>query len=178
MVVVVNVVAGGDLKHEIDLDSLEEDIIRQVQHVKKQKSGLNIYISKESPLLILYRSGKYMITGAGEVAEAECILKELTDILSGLGLDIDPSFSVYNIVFKSSIPYQIDLEKLVLILGLENAEYEPEQSPFLVYRPEGYECVITIASSGKCVINGTTDVSIAREAVEDLEAIIGNNLSE
>jgi transcription initiation factor TFIID TATA-box-binding protein len=176
MLVVVNVVAGGDLKHELDLESLQEDVNSLVYDAENHLTGLNVYISKDSPLLMLYRSGKYMITGAGGVAEAESVLEELTRILYNLGLDIDPSFSVYNVVFKSSISYQVDLDKLVLILGFENSEYEPEQSPFLVYRPEEHECVITIANSGMCVINGTTDATIARAAIKDLESIIESRL--
>lgn len=179
MVQVVNVVGGGDLGRELDLHTLSQDLADQVYKVEQEKSGLHIYPYEDSPLVILYRSGKYMITGAKEVSEAESTYEGFLDSLSSLGIDIySPTFEVYNLVFKASIPYEVNLEKLVLILGFERSEYEPEQSPFLVYRPKDYDCVVTISSSGECVINGTTDVATARNVARDLESIIKEEFGE
>lgn len=172
MVTAVNLVGGGDINRELDVDVLADDIAAQVHNVEQKQSGLYLNISEKSPLIMLYRSGKYVITGATKEIEAKSTLEDLCSELFRLGINVDPSFSVYNIVFQSSIPYQIDLEKLLMILGLENSEYEPEQSPFLVYRPEDYECVITIANSGKCVINGVTDSATANEAIEHIKSMI------
>jgi transcription initiation factor TFIID TATA-box-binding protein len=60
---------------------------------------------------------------------------------------------VENIVAFAVLNIQISLNKLVD--SMENAEYEPEQFPGLVYRSKNPRAAALIFSSGKIVCTGT-----------------------
>jgi len=57
-------------------------------------------------------------------------------------------------------------------LGLDRTEYEPEQFPGLIYRPERHECVILIFGSGKVVLTGCESSDAAQRALDDLLTVI------
>lgn len=171
MVQVVNVVAGGELGREFALQELATDLSKYTYDISRHEHVLYIKIEDDLPLIMLYRTGKYVITGAESVSAAASAKKLLIKMLSEMGIDdIESSFEIYNIVCTGDLQYDIDLEAASLNLGLENTEYEPEQSPFLIYRLENHDCVITIASSGRCVINGITSIDQAREAFGQLNS--------
>ncbi|WP_210423545.1 TATA-box-binding protein [Halorussus marinus] len=67
----------------------------------------------------------------------------------------------------------LDLERLVLKLGLEQTEYEPEQFPALIYRPPELDVTLLVFSSGKIIIGGTMSEATAREAIDHLRAHLG-----
>lgn len=176
MIEIVNVVGGGDLYREIDLDNVVEDI--STYSVDRKVNGLYIKIEEDSPLIILYTSGKYVITGARNLVELRLAYNQLIELFSEIGLeDVKPSFNIYNIVHKCDFGRSYDLEKLQLVFGFEQTEYEPEQSPFLVYRPDAYDCVITISSSGKSVINGVTSPSIAEDVFKYVKSHLDGELT-
>jgi len=58
----------------------------------------------------------------------------------------------------------VSLNALSIGLGLEVTEYEPEQFPGLVYRPEGIGAVLLVFANGKLVITGAKDVAETTEA--------------
>ena len=75
----------------------------------------------------------------------------------------------------SGMERPLNLSALVVGLGLEVTEYEPEQFPGLVYHPDDYACVLLIFASGKVVITGAQEVDSAeaafatfRESIETL----------
>jgi transcription initiation factor TFIID TATA-box-binding protein len=57
---------------------------------------------------------------------------------------------------------------VVVALGLDQTEYEPEQHPALIYRPDDPAVVLLVVSSGKLVITGTTDPTPAATALTNL----------
>ena len=171
MVEVVNVVAGGDLRKELDLDRLEEDLFTHM--LDRKHNGLYIKRQDNSPLIILYRSGKYVITGASSITKSRTEKNGLINMLNDLGIRIiEPTFSIYNLVCRGDLGQTLDLEKLHLIIGFEKTEYEPEQSPFMIYRSDKHDCVITISSSGKSVINGVKSLSAAEESFRYLKSLL------
>lgn len=171
MIEIVNVVSGGDLHQEIDLDTLAHNL--SVHSIDRKDTGLFIKIDDDSPLTIVYRTGKYVITGARSVSDSRLEKEKFVNILYGIGIEIvEPSFGIYNRVYKGDLGEEYDLLKIQLALGFEQVEYEPEQSPFLIYRPDTYDCVMTISSSGKLVISGVKSPSVAEEAFEHLITLL------
>jgi hypothetical protein len=63
-------------------------------------------------------------------------------------------------------------------LGLDQAEYEPEQHPALIYRPEDPAVVVLVFSSGKLVITGMTDPTPAHTALTELADQLPPSASE
>jgi transcription initiation factor TFIID TATA-box-binding protein len=70
-----------------------------------------------------------------------------------LDFDYEPRVEVSNVVATADIGTEIPLESLMIHLGMEDTEYEPEQFPGLIYREAGY--VTLIFASGKFLTEGT-----------------------
>lgn len=71
-------------------------------------------------------------------------------------------------VFTGDLNRNIDLATFGMYVGLENTEYEPEQAPFLIYRSTNPKGVMTIASTGKMVINGVRSKGVAEHLFEEM----------
>lgn len=124
---------------------------------------------ESSALITLYRTGSYHIVGV----DSEQALFEARDaflaLIRGVGLDVpcekEPC-TVRNIVTTTSIGKPVNLNALAIGLGLEQVEYEPEQFPGLVYRPEEMDAVVLVFGSGKLVITGVTSIEDAERVRE------------
>jgi transcription initiation factor TFIID TATA-box-binding protein len=154
MVQIVNILATGNIGKEIDLNQLSTDLAYS-EYDPSSFPGL-VFKTPNMGTILLFSSGKYSATGV----ESEESLRELEDKLFnelrdlGISLKEASRASVRNIVCTGDIDRDLNLSHLSVHLGVTNIEYEPEQSPFLVYRPKSENCVMTIASTGKTVITG------------------------
>ncbi len=70
---------------------------------------------------------------------------------------------VENVVASVTLNQRIDLE--LITKNLENAEYEPEQFPGLVYHLDEPKAAALIFGSGKIVCTGTKSVEEAKRAI-------------
>ena len=169
----VNVVATGDLNRELDLDGLYQDLdLMVVDYSPETFPGIKIQISSEGATILLFKSGKFTVTGGSSQNEIRQATDSLRDRLSELGiLDINENLQtkIVNLVYSGEIELNISLELLLTVLGFDNTEYEPEISPFVVYRPKNIDCVITISGSGKVVITGTTEERVAKSGLNEIE---------
>ena len=81
---------------------------------------------------------------------------------------------VENIVASTTFAEKLDLD--MIAQSLEDAEYEPEQFPGLVYRVKEPRVVMLLFGYGKIVCTGgrnTEDVSIAVEKVSEKLSSMG-----
>jgi len=166
---IVNIVARGHLGREIDLSELEKDISTDEVYIKGP--GLYFKLEKDSPTITLARSGKYIITGCSSVDELNKERERALDYLYSIDLldeSRDQSFDIVNVVstYFSNIP--LNLNSLVIQLGLEETEYEPEQFPGMIYRPSKYDVVFLIFASGKVVITGASSIEDAKKSTKCL----------
>ena len=171
MVSVENVVASGSLGIELDLVTVAREFSEVVDYDPEKYPGAYFRLDDSSPLITVYRTGKYIITGAGSTDEASATRSEFLRLLtyhSILPKAEDEWYKIQNYVCMEDLGQQLDLSALAIGLGLEFTEYEPEQFPGLVYRPTDHDCVMLIFGSGKVIITGTTDVDSAEEAVTGL----------
>lgn len=86
---------------------------------------------------------------------------------------VEVTFAVKNVVVVGDLEQTVDLNRLAIQFGLERVEYEPEQFPGMVYRPDEMESVFLIFSSGRVVIPGTSSVEGAFDAFDWLAEQIG-----
>lgn len=166
----VNVVGSGDLNRELDLEVLQVDLndFKTVSSKGDSSKRLIIKFDEEIGTITLFRSGKYNIMGSSSVKDLYESNEIFLEILSDLGMSIDASeISIVNYVFSVNMSADIDLSELKSKLGT-NAEYEPEQNPFITYRPDHINCTITISNSGKCVVNTPVGEDSVQQAVEHL----------
>jgi transcription initiation factor TFIID TATA-box-binding protein len=75
---------------------------------------------------------------------------------------------VQNIVASSNLESPINLASVVITLGLERVEYEPEVFPGLVYRMDNPKVVILLFGSGRLVCTGARKPEDVGVAVEKL----------
>lgn len=170
MVSVENVVASGSLGIEIDLEAVAEELSEIVDYDPEKYPGAYFRFDESAPLITVYRTGKYIITGAGSEEEASATRTKFLQLLADHNIlpeTEDEWYSIQNYVCMADIGRQLNLSALAIGLGLEVTEYEPEQFPGLVYRPTEHSCVMLVFGSGKVIITGATDVDSAEEAIAD-----------
>ena len=77
-----------------------------------------------------------------------------------------PEVIVENIVASTSFADKLDLD--VIAQSLEEAEYEPEQFPGLVYRIKDPKVAMLLFGSGKIVCTGARQIEDVSKAVDKL----------
>lgn len=171
MVSIVNMVGAGILGVELNLSSVAEDIrATDVNYDEENYPGLYLQLKDSLPKVTLYRTGSYHISGATSKEELLDARRVLIHRLSELGLELDEEheFSVRNVVCVADVDDSLDLNALTLHFGMENIEYEPEQFPGLVYRPDSFDAVVLLFASGKAVITGASDTTVAEKVFESV----------
>ena len=172
MVTIVNAVGSGDLGVELDLQNLGTDLsVPSTEYDPSNYHGLYVRLVEGGPLITVYQSGKYIISGCSSLQELETTNEEFISKIAELGIcdrSIDTGFTLQNVVCTEKLSSAVDLSTLAVGLGLETVEYEPEQFPGLVYRPPGTGAVILVFTNGKVVITGASDVTVAEDAFTEL----------
>jgi transcription initiation factor TFIID TATA-box-binding protein len=165
MVKIVNVVASGALDVELDLERLADDIGEPVARYDPDKyPGMYLRFEEDAPLITVYRTGKFIITGADSEEESYSLRKRFLNLFSDMDVIEGPEdecFSIQNYVCTAELGQNLNLNALVISLGLEKTEYEPEQFPGLIYRPDNRNCVILVFATGNVVITGSKQISDA-----------------
>jgi transcription initiation factor TFIID TATA-box-binding protein len=152
---IVNVVGSGDLKRELDLQALAADLDLPEAEYNADMNALLLRFTQNGPLTILYSSGKYIVRGGSERGNLDQANRQLLSTLSELGISYEnPAFDVRNLVCVCDTGIEVNLNHLMVDIGLENVEFEPEQFPGLVFHPTDHDCVALIFSSGKIIITG------------------------
>ncbi|MDG5761897.1 TATA-box-binding protein [Natronococcus sp. A-GB1] len=173
-VTIANVVGSGDLHVELDLAALEEDLSTPyLEYDPSNYHGLYVRLEEGGPLITVYRSGKYIISGSSSYEELDVTNEGLLANMCDLGIlaqGCDTGFGVQNVVCTATLGEELNLNALSIGLGLESTEYEPEQFPGLIYRPPEVGAVLLVFANGKVVITGAQDVDIAEKAFGHLRS--------
>ncbi len=167
---IVNAVGGGDLQEEVDLDELYQTISGdEVRYDPEYWPGLYIRFTSDSPAILVFRTGKYNIAGADSVEELLDVNEQFLTRLQELDIGKNHSeFEIRNLVFLGSYSRELNLDQIVVALGLENAEYEPEQFPGVLYKPDGVQGTFLIFRNGKVILTGAIRQDASNSAFEDL----------
>lgn len=172
MVQIVNAVGSGALATEFDLEQVSRALGPVAEYDPEKYPGMYLRLSDDEPLITVYRTGKYIVTGAESEAELHRVRDQFLTLLSDeqiLTSTTDDGFAVQNLVCTAELEERQNLQALAIGLGLERTEYEPEQFPGLIYRPVDYPCVLLVFATGKVVVTGSMDLRDATEAFADLE---------
>ena len=109
------------------------------------------------------------------IDKAKQAIKKVVEKIRESSIDVPTEYSVQvkNIVASSKIEAKLNLEEITF--ALENAEYEPEQFPGLVYRINEPRVAFLLFSSGKIICTGAhtiDDIHLALNKLkEKLESI-------
>ncbi len=166
-----NVVATVNLGVELDLEKLAERL-PAAEYNPDQFPGLILRLQRPKVSALIFRTGKMVCTGAKSEEELKRAVKTIVKILSDHGIKITkpPEIQIQNIVASGNLKAEVDIEKAALLL--ENAMYEPEQFPGLIYRMDNPKVVLLIFSSGKIVCTGAKKESQVQEAINKIYQIL------
>ncbi|SNR66724.1 TATA-box-binding protein [Halorubrum sp. ASP1] len=171
---IANVVGSGDLGVELDVEAVEADLSTPYsEYDPSNYHGLYVRLEEDGPLITIYRSGKYIISGCS----SKELLHETNEAFQRLLADLDVieenaqiGFTIQNVVCTAMLDEPVSLNALTIGLGLEVTEYEPEQFPGLVYRPAEIGAVLLVFANGKMVITGAKNVETAESAYKNLQS--------
>jgi transcription initiation factor TFIID TATA-box-binding protein len=124
---------------------------------------------------LIFGSGKMNCVGASSMNDAKLAIKKLTRKIRGAHIKIksEPKVKVQNIVASLDFGRKFDLER---IAGrFENAEYEPETFPGLVFRLDEPKVVILLFVSGKGVCAGAKSMSDVNRAAQNINKILSRH---
>ncbi|KAB7515606.1 TATA-box-binding protein [Halosegnis rubeus] len=172
MVEIVNIVASGSLGIELDLENVCHDIGSIGEYDPDKYPGMYLRFEEDAPLITLYRTGKYIVTGADSKEEAYSFRNRFLSLLAERGMIESPDdewFRIQNLVCTAELRESLNLNALAIGLGLEKTEYEPEQFPGLIYRPAGADSVVLLFASGRVVITGSPDLDAAEQTFAALQ---------
>jgi len=115
--------------------------------------GVIIRINKPKGTALLFSTRKMIITGVKSVREAETITSLVVKKARKSRIVLEnPDISVKNIVATSDLKMLVDLD--ACMVSLEDAMYEPEIFPGLIYRIHDPKSVLLIFSTGKIICTG------------------------
>ena len=172
MICVVNVVASGSLDIELDLEQVAKDLRSKAEYDPDKYPGMYLRFEEDAPLVTVYRTGKYIVTGADSEDEAHAMRERFLDLLADNGMMTNPDdkwFQMQNFVCTAELGESLNLNALAIGLGLESTEYEPEQFPGLIYRPSKADSVVLLFASGRVVITGSPNLNAAEHTFAALE---------
>lgn len=160
-------VISSSLDAELPLNKLASSL-PNVEYNPDQFPGLIFKLKDPKRTALLFNSGKIVFAGGKNEDQIRSGIKSLVETLKKLGIQVNenPEIHVQNIVASGQIPFKLNLN--VLVLKLENVEYEPEQFPGLVYKLPGRNATFLIFSNGKIVCTGVKKIGDIEPSVDDL----------
>lgn len=169
---IVNVVASGVL----GTGEIDTDVVGAELSVDKTVLPGRVYLKPDdhSPVSMVFRSGSYTIAGASSWESVLEITRWLFTTLDDIGVEVSrqemlDSVSVKYLVVTGELSSKLNLAAVVVALGMENSEYEPEQFPAVIHRPDNIDCTVLLFSTGKVTITGVQSVQEAYEVYEGIE---------
>lgn len=163
---VENVVASIRLASYIELETLTSQLTDVEE--KPNFPGLVIKIKNPKATILLFRSGKIVITGTKSVKSLPTIVSKVRNRLIELGIELDPEskIKVENIVSSGGFGMPLNLD--LISLTLDRTIYEPEVFPGLIYKVEEPKVCFLLFNSGKIICTGAKYNKDIATAVRDL----------
>lgn len=164
---VENIVVSVSLHQTIDLNKLTERY-KDIQE-KENFPGLVVKITKPKATILLFGSGKLVMTGIQLLEHIPIIMEKILKKLEDAEIFVteEPTIKVENIVVRGDFHKKINLDLSSLLL--DRAIYEPEVFPGLIYKIlEPNQICFLIFSSGRIICTGANDLAIIKNEVKNL----------
>ena len=155
-----------EITEKIDLTKIARKF-EDVEYNPERFPGLVMRITKPKATFLIFSTGKMVITGLRRADEASRGVKKIMKSIKNAGINVsNPEITIQNIVASGDLHTFIDLNKAAIIM--ENAMYEPEVFPGLIYRMPDPKTVFLIFSTGKVVCTGAKNKESVKEAISKL----------
>jgi len=151
------------IEDKIDLTIIARKHI-DVEYNPERFPGLVMRIEKPRATILIFSTGKMVVTGMRRASEAEAVVDKAIRKIKKAGVEIgEPEITIQNIVASGDLHTHVDLNMGAIVM--ESAMYEPEVFPGLIYRMKEPKTVFLIFSTGKIVCTGTKDKEDVHNAV-------------
>jgi transcription initiation factor TFIID TATA-box-binding protein len=162
-----NVVASASVDAEIDLDKVAATL-QNAEYEPEQFPGLVLRLEDPKAAILVFSSGKMVCTGAKDPETIKVAIEKTMKQVRTAGITIKgkATINVQNIVASSDLGTELNLDKIAF--SLQNAEFEPEQFPGLVFRVFDPKVVFLLFRSGKIVCTGAKKKEDVNRGVQKL----------
>ena len=167
---VVNFLATAKIAEYLDLHQFSDET--GVEFEPDRFPGMAYRLTTPKVCVLLFRSGRSVVTGAKTVEDIESALEQVTSLLIANGHELNENYiyNIGNVVVTHNVGKQLNLASLTFSLDFTRTEWEPEQFPGLIYRVgRGLNAVALVFSSGKRVITGNQNIEEAELASQYLQ---------
>jgi len=152
-----------EITEKIDLNQIARRHA-EVEYNPERFPGLVMRIEKPRATILIFSTGKMVVTGLRKASEAERVVDKVVKNIRKAGIRVaNPEITIQNIVASGDLHTNIDLNMAAIVM--EYAMYEPEVFPGLIYRMQEPKTVFLIFSTGRIVCTGAKKKEIVREAV-------------
>ena len=151
-----------EITEKIDLVKIARKF-EDVEYNPERFPGLVMRITDPKATFLIFSTGKMVITGLRRADEASAGVKKIIKSIKSAGINVsNPEITIQNIVASGDLHTFIDLNMAAIVM--ENAMYEPEVFPGLIYRMKDPKTVFLIFSTGKVVCTGAKNKKFVKEA--------------
>lgn len=155
-----------EITEKIDLNQIARKHA-EVEYNPERFPGLVMRIEKPRATILIFSTGKMVVTGLRKASEAERVVDKVVKNIRKAGIKLaNPVITIQNIVASGDLHTNIDLNMAAIVM--EYAMYEPEVFPGLIYRMQEPKTVFLIFSTGRIVCTGAKKKEIVRDAVKKL----------
>ncbi len=152
-----------EITEKIDLNQIARKH-PEVEYNPERFPGLVMRIEKPRATILIFSTGKMVVTGLRKAAEAPRVVEKVVKNIKKAGIKVtNPKITIQNIVASGDLHTNIDLNMAAIVM--EYAMYEPEVFPGLIYRMQDPKTVFLIFSTGRIVCTGAKKKEIVRDAV-------------
>jgi len=152
-----------EITEKIDLNQIARRHA-DVEYNPERFPGLVMRIEKPRATILIFSTGKMVVTGLRQATEAERVVEKVVKNIRKAGIKVsNPEITIQNIVASGDLHTNIDLNMAAIVM--EYAMYEPEVFPGLIYRMQDPKTVFLIFSTGRIVCTGAKRRDIVRDAV-------------
>ena len=173
---VENVVASVDLFTSLNLDEVMTalqnpnlgEFLTALRFNPEEFPGIICHFNEPSVALLLFKTGKSVVTGGKSFDDVQAAVSKLVEVLSKIGVKFHraPEISVQNMVFSGDLGREFNLNTVAL--ALPNCEFEPEIFPGVIYRVREPKAAILLFTTGRIVCSGVKSEHDAWRAVRKL----------
>ena len=169
-----NVVATVDLRYKIKLENVlsKMPVNVQIKYIPEQFPGAIVKIKKPRVSILMFSTGKLVVTGAKSVKMIHEAVEVISELLRAVGHNVEAkaTITVQNFVASGTLGKRINLELAALLL--EHSMYEPEQFPGLIYRMQEPKVVLLLFESGKLVCTGARKEVDVYQSIQKIHSIL------
>ncbi len=166
-----NVVAVANLGVDIPLERISS-AGGGSEYGPEQTSGVVYRTGEHGVAALVFSSGKIVCTGTKSVEKARETVGKVVDKIREIGVDVPagPKIEIESIVASSKVDARLDLHEAASML--EDAEYNPDRLPVLVYRMTDPAVYMMIFDTGKIICSGARSVDEARRAMHKIGGVL------